>query len=119
MPAAIASKVRERQMAALAVAMREFEGRDVPQIAKRIAGDESRYRKYVSASLALEEEMRDSRSALRDRIPRAEQQVSILERAGITQFEGCATRSNGKRPLRTVLRSTLAFAMMEKTCLPS
>jgi hypothetical protein len=38
--------------------------------------------------------MRDSRSALRDRIPRAEQQVSILERAGITQFEGCATRSN-------------------------
>ncbi len=25
-------------MAALAVAMREFEGRDVPQIAKRIAG---------------------------------------------------------------------------------
>ncbi len=26
---------------------------------------------------------------------------------------------DGKRPLRTVLRSTLAFAMMEKTCLPS
>ncbi len=38
--------------------------------------------------------MREARSALRERIPRIEQQVSILERAGITQFEGYANRSN-------------------------
>lgn len=92
--AALHEVLRSRQMAALADAMRAFEGRDMPQIAKRVAGDERRYRQYANASLALEEEIREARSALRDRIPRVEQQVSILERAGITQFEGYASRSN-------------------------
>jgi hypothetical protein len=85
---------RSRYAQALAVAMREFEGNEVPQITKRVAADEWRYRQYVAASLALEEEMREARSALRDRIPRAEQEVNILERAGISSLEGCASRSN-------------------------
>lgn len=83
-----------RYAAALAEAMREFEGGEVPQITKRLAVEENRYRKYVSASLALEKEMREARTVLRDRMPRVEQQVSILEHAGITQFEGHVSRSN-------------------------
>jgi hypothetical protein len=86
--------LRARRVAALGGALREFEAHDVPQIGKRIAGDERRYREYITASLELEGEMREARRALRDGIPRVEQQVSILERAGLTQFEGCASRSN-------------------------
>ena len=92
--AALHEVLRARQVAALAGAMNEFEAREVPQIAKRVAGGERRYRQYVNASLALEQEMREARSALRDRIPRLEQQVTILERAGIAKFEGYAGRAN-------------------------
>ena len=92
--AALHEVLNARQMAALAGAMREFEARDVPQISKRVAGDERRYREYITASLELEGEMREARRTLRDGIPRVEQQVSLLERAGITQFEGYASRSN-------------------------
>lgn len=92
--AALHEVLRARRMVALDGALREFEAHDVPQLAKRIAGDERRYREYISASLELEGEMREARRALRDGIPRVEQQVSILERAGITQFEGYASRSN-------------------------
>jgi hypothetical protein len=101
--------LRTRRMAALGGALREFETRDVPQIAKRIAGDERRYREYITASLALEGEMHEARRALRDGIPRVEQRVSILERAGITQFEGYASRSNA--PL-----DQLAVAIDQQYC---
>jgi hypothetical protein len=92
--AALHEVLRSRQMAVLADALREFEARDVPQIAKRVAGDERRYREYITASLALEGEMREARRALRDGIPRVEQHVSVMEHAGITQFKGYASRSN-------------------------
>jgi len=76
-----------RYAAALAEAIREFEGSDVPQIAKRIAGEEDRYRKYVATSLSLEEEMRESRSALRERIPQVERRINLLEQTGVSQIE--------------------------------
>lgn len=49
--AALHEVLRTRRMTALGGALREFEARDVPQIAKRIAGDERRYRDYIAASL--------------------------------------------------------------------
>jgi hypothetical protein len=78
---------RLRYEKAVAEGLREFEARDVPQLAKRIAADERRYRQYVAASLALEAEMRDARASLRSRIPQVEHRVSILERAGVLQVE--------------------------------
>jgi hypothetical protein len=92
--AALYEVLRTRRMVALAGALREFEARDVPQIANRVAGDERRYRHYANASLMLEAEMREARSVIRARIPRVEQQVSMMERAGIAQFEGYTSRSN-------------------------
>ena len=54
---------------ALAEALRDFEGREVPQIAKRVGLDQQRYREYATASLSLEREINQARDA-RDRIPR-------------------------------------------------
>ena len=78
-----------RYAAALAETMRGFEGSEVPQIAKSAAAEEYRYRQYVSASLDLEEKMRDARTVLRDRISRVEYEVSVLERCGISRIVGC------------------------------
>ena len=80
---------RSRYDSAVATAMREFEERAVPQIAKRVAADELQYRQFASASLDLERQMRDARTALRDRIPEAEHRMHVLERAGASQIEGC------------------------------
>jgi Relaxase/Mobilisation nuclease domain len=73
---------QSRQDLGIAEVRRQFEERDVPQIAKRVAEDGRRYRAYVSASLGLEQQMRDARTELRDRIPRIEHQVNVLERSG-------------------------------------
>ena len=54
---------------ALAEALRDFEGRDVPQIAKRIGVDEQRYRQYAAASLSLEREINQARDAARSDTP--------------------------------------------------
>ncbi len=70
----------------LAEATREFEGRDVPQLLKRVAADQGCSRQYVTASLALEKEMREARAVLRDRLPRVERSLSILERAAVLQL---------------------------------
>lgn len=85
---------RSRYALTLAQAMREFEGNEVPQIVKRVAAEESQYRKYVAASLALEEEMRGARSVLRDRIPKVEHHIDALERAGVAGIDlSTATQS--------------------------
>jgi hypothetical protein len=72
----------------LTAAIEKFEGRDVPQYAERAAADDRRYRQYVTSSLALEQEMREARAVLRDRIPQANQRLLVLERAGVAQIEG-------------------------------
>jgi hypothetical protein len=73
---------QSRQDLAIAEAGRRFEQRDLPQIANRVAAEERRYQEYVSASLGLEQQMRDARTELRDRIPKIEHQVNVLERSG-------------------------------------
>jgi hypothetical protein len=80
---------RSRYDFAVANAMREFEERAVPQIANRIVNEERQYRQFASSSLDLEGQMRDARSALRDRIPAVEHRMHVLERAGVSQVEGC------------------------------
>ncbi len=70
----------------LTAAIEKFEDRDVPKYAERVAADERRYRRYVTASLSLEEEMRETRAVLRDRIPQADQRLLVLERAGVSQI---------------------------------
>lgn len=77
---------RSRYEKALADAIQEFEQRDVPQLDKWIAAQQRDYRQYVDASLGLERVVNDAR-ATRDRIPKIEQQVTILERAGVTHVE--------------------------------
>jgi hypothetical protein len=78
---------RARFEAAVTKAMRDFETNDVPQIAQRIAGDERRYRQWVTESLALEDQMHQARTLLRSGIPRVEHRLSVLERAGTSEFE--------------------------------
>jgi len=73
---------------ALVAATHEFEQHDVPRIEKQIAAAERLYRQYVAASLGLEREINQARAA-RDRIPEIEQQVDILERAGVADVECC------------------------------
>lgn len=78
---------------AIAEALRDFEGREVPQIAERVGISQQRYRDYVTTSLSLEREIKQTRDA-RDRIPRIEHQLTILERAGRSQVEIYDTVSN-------------------------
>lgn len=80
---------QHHQEAAIAEAMRQFERCDVLQIAERVAADQRRYHEYVSASLGLEQQMRDARTELRDRIPKIEQQVDVLGRSGIAETVAC------------------------------
>ena len=77
---------QSRYQKSLTTAVARFESRDVPQCAERAATDERRYRQYVTSSLALEGEMREARAVLRDRIPRADQRLLVLERAGVSQI---------------------------------
>jgi hypothetical protein len=87
---------RARYGNALALAMHEFERREVPQLTKRLSVDERRYREYVAVSLALEDEMRDARTVLRGRLPEVEHRVNILERAGVTHVEGHGIAPDGR-----------------------
>ena len=49
---------------------------------KQLAGHERAYRHYVAASLGLERERNNARAA-RDEVPRIEQRLNVLERAGV------------------------------------
>jgi hypothetical protein len=73
---------RSRYEKALADATQEFEQRDLPQLEKDIAGRERAYRQYVAASLGLERERNNARAA-HDEVPRIEQRLNVLERAGV------------------------------------
>ncbi len=76
----------DRHEKAAAEALRDFERREVPQIGERVGIDQQRYRDYVTASLSLEREINQARDA-RDRIPRIEHQLTVLERAGLSRIE--------------------------------
>jgi hypothetical protein len=88
---------RTRYDSGVAKAMREFKENAVPKIAKDVAAEESRYRQFASASLDLEEQMRDARTAIRDRIPQVEHRMHVLERAGVSQLEDCQLDANLKQ----------------------
>jgi hypothetical protein len=77
---------RSRYEKALADATHEFEQRDLPQLGKRLAGQERAYRQYVDASLGLERKMNIAR-AERNRIPKIEQRLNVLERAGVVHVD--------------------------------
>jgi hypothetical protein len=63
----------------------------------RVAAEEHRYRQFASTSLELEGQMRDARTALRDRIPQAEHRMHVLERAGVSQLVDCNLNANLKQ----------------------
>jgi hypothetical protein len=77
---------RSRYEKALAVATHKFEQRDLPELEKQLAGQERVYRRYVAASLGLERERNDARGA-RDEVPRIEQRLNVLERAGVARID--------------------------------
>ena len=83
---------RSRYEKALAVATHEFEQRDLPALEKQLAGHERLYRRYVAASLGLERERNDARAA-RDELPRIEQRLVVLERAGVARIDCDAAMS--------------------------
>jgi len=78
---------QSRHETSLRVAMEKFESRDVPQCAERAAADDRRYRKYVTTSLALEDEMREGSAVLRERLPQVEEKLDVLERAGVSKID--------------------------------
>jgi hypothetical protein len=71
---------------ALADATHEFEQRDLPRLEKQLVGYQRAYRHYVDASLGLEREMNNARAA-RDEVPRIEQRLNVLERAGVARID--------------------------------
>ena len=77
---------RSRYKERLADATHEFEQRDLPQLEKQLAGHERAYREYVAASLGLERKMNIAR-AERNRIPKIEQRLTVLERAGVVHVD--------------------------------
>ena len=77
---------RSRYEETVAVATHEFEQRDLPQLEKQLAGHERAYRQYVAASLGLERERNNARAA-RDEVPRIEQRLNVLERAGVARID--------------------------------
>ncbi|MGA7092644.1 MAG: hypothetical protein WBX23_01300, partial [Candidatus Cybelea sp.] len=77
---------RSRYEKTLGSAIHEFEQRDVPQIEKQLAAHEHRCRQYSAASLRLEREINHARDA-RDGIPKIEQQLNVLARAGIAHVD--------------------------------
>jgi hypothetical protein len=86
---------RSRYEKALAVATHAFEQRDLPELEKQLAGHERVYRRYVAASLGLERERNDARAA-RDELPRIEQRLVVLERAGVARID-CDAAIGGAR----------------------
>lgn len=88
---------RSRYDSEAAKKMQEFEERAVPQIAKGVAAEERRYNQFAATSLDLEGQMRDARTALRDRIPQVERRMQVLERAGVSQLEDCNINASLKQ----------------------
>jgi hypothetical protein len=86
---------RSRYKETLADATHEFEQRDLPQLEKQLAGQERVYRQYVAASLGLEREMNNARAA-RDEVPRIEQRLNVLKRAGVAHIRCFDTISNAR-----------------------
>ncbi|MGA9018347.1 MAG: hypothetical protein WB438_05380, partial [Candidatus Cybelea sp.] len=86
---------RSRYKETLADATHEFEQRDLPQLEKDIAGHERAYRHYVAASLSLERERNKARTA-RDEVPRIEQRLNVLKRAGVTHVRCFGTMSDAR-----------------------
>jgi hypothetical protein len=86
---------RSRYKETLADATHEFEQRDLPQLEKQLAGQERAYRHYVAASLGLERERNNARAA-RDEVPRIEQRLNVLERAGVAHVRCFDTISNAR-----------------------
>jgi hypothetical protein len=78
---------QSRYETSLRAALEKFERREVPQQAERAATDERRYRQYIISKLALEDEMREARAALRKRLPHVEQRLEMLERGGVTRID--------------------------------
>jgi hypothetical protein len=77
---------RSRYEKTLADATNEFEQSDLPQLEKQLAGHDRAYQRYVAASLGLEREMNNARAA-RDEVPRIEQRLNVLERAGVVRID--------------------------------
>jgi hypothetical protein len=71
----------------LAVAMRKFQTKDVPQLTADAAAQQQRYQQYVATSFALEDEVREARANAHDRIPHVEQRLDVIERAGMSGFD--------------------------------
>ncbi len=90
------TKQHARFEAELAKATHGFESGHANRIEQRIRSDERVYREYVSASLGLEDQMRQARATLRDEIPRLEARLKVLERAGVAQLV-CNGRASGAR----------------------
>ena len=86
---------RSRYEKTLADATHEFEQRELPQLEKQLAGQERAYKQYVAASLGLERERNNARAA-RDEVPRIEQRLNVLERAGVARID-CAAAMDGAR----------------------
>ena len=119
---------RSRYKKTLADATHEFEQRDLPQLEKRLAGHERAYRQYVDASLRLEREMNIARAA-RDRIPKIEQRLNVLERAGVAHVRCFDPMSNARlddlaaaiehqyRALPETLGETLSIAFAKNSVL--
>ncbi len=114
-----------RYEAELAKAMRGFES-DAQRIQERIRSDERIYREYVGASLGLEAEMRQARTALRDEIPTLETRLKVLERVGVAQLDcdgpAWSTRldqlaaavDRGYRAVPDVMRRDVEFAIRKE-----
>jgi hypothetical protein len=86
---------RSRYEKTLADATHEFEQRDLPELEKQHAGQERAYRQYVATSLGLERERNNARAA-RDEVPRIEQRLNVLERAGVARID-CDAAMDGAR----------------------
>lgn len=112
--------------AEFAKAARGFESGDAQRIEQRIRGDERTYRNYVSASLGLEDQMRQARAALRDAIPKLETRLMVLERAGVAPLDCdgpawsarldqlAAAVDRGYRTVSHVLRRDVEFAIRKE-----
>jgi hypothetical protein len=91
----LSGEQRSRYEKTLADATNEFEQRDLPQLEKLLAGHDRAYQRYVAASLGLERDMNNARAA-RDEVPRIEQRLNVLERAGVVRID-CSAAMGGAR----------------------
>lgn len=117
---------RTRYEAELAKATQCFESGDAQRMEQRVRSDERTYRDYVSASLGLEDQMRQARAALHDEIPKLETRLMVLERAGFAPLncdgpawdarfdQLSASVDRGYRTVPEVLRRDVEFAIRKE-----